>query len=262
MTNDLKEVTVTPEQVELIKKTVADGATDAELQLFIYDCKRRGVHPLDRMIHFTKRKGKYVPIVGIDYMRSRAQSTNELVGIEEPVFSGKPGEADFKATVTLYRLQHGEKIAYSGTARWPEFYPGDEVGFMWKKMKHHMLAKCAEALAFRKAFANELQGLYSEEELGPKAMTVELTEPQAIQPEQGQTTEPIKEVTEAPTAKENIFADLKAHLETLLSAADVLKWYDAIKDMAMKDLPETAWTDLVSLVNKRVADIAKAKKAK
>ena len=53
---------VTSEQVALIKTTIAKDATDTELQLFFYDCKRQGVHPLDKLIHFTKRAGKYTPI--------------------------------------------------------------------------------------------------------------------------------------------------------------------------------------------------------
>ena len=66
---------VTRDQLELIKRTVAVGATDAELELFLFDCQRRGVHPLDRLIHFTKRGGRYTPITSIDFLRGRAHDT-------------------------------------------------------------------------------------------------------------------------------------------------------------------------------------------
>ena len=49
MDNEL--AVVLPAQLALIKKTVAAGATADELELYLYDCQRQGVHPLDRLIH-------------------------------------------------------------------------------------------------------------------------------------------------------------------------------------------------------------------
>ena len=51
----LGRIVITDKQVDLIKSTVALNATDDELKLFFYECRRRGVHPLDRLIHFVKR---------------------------------------------------------------------------------------------------------------------------------------------------------------------------------------------------------------
>ena len=65
-TDLIKDIEITPEHVALIKKTVAQGATKEELEMYFYDCRRQGVHPLDKLIHFTKRGGKYVPITSID----------------------------------------------------------------------------------------------------------------------------------------------------------------------------------------------------
>ena len=75
--------TVTPEHLQLVKTTIAKDATPAELDLFLYDCARQGVHPLDKLIHFTKRSGKYTPITSIDFMRIRAADSGECVGIDD-----------------------------------------------------------------------------------------------------------------------------------------------------------------------------------
>jgi phage recombination protein Bet len=152
---------VTRDQLALIKKTVAVGATDAELELYLYDCARRGVHPLDRLIHFTKRGGKYVPVVGIDYMRGRAHETGEVAGIDDVVFDTEARTA----TVTVYRLTRGTRYPYTATARFEEYVPAQGQDHMWRKMPRLMLGKCSEALALRKAFPQQLGGLYVKEEL-------------------------------------------------------------------------------------------------
>ena len=156
---------VTRDQLALIKKTVAFGATDAELDLYLYDCARRGVHPLDRLIHFTKRGGRYTPVVGIDFLRTRAADTGEMAGSDDAVF-----DKDARtATVTVYRLTRGQRYAYTATARYDEYVPDPGPNLrgdtLWRKMPHVMLGKCAEALALRKAFPQQLAGLYVKEEL-------------------------------------------------------------------------------------------------
>lgn len=155
------------DQLELVKRTVASGATDDELRLFIHDCQRRGVHPLDRLLHFTKRGGKYTPITSIDFMRSRAAETGEYAGNDDPKF--KYGDPDAQhpteATVTVWRLVQGQRCEFTATARWGEYYPGKTLGFMWEKLPHVMLGKVAEALALRKGFPHQLAGLYETSEM-------------------------------------------------------------------------------------------------
>ena len=160
-----QEVSITQDQKSLIKSTICKDATDAEMQLFFYDCKRRGVHPLDKLIHFTKRSGKYTPITSIDFMRQRAQATDKYAGEDEPVYDSEDGQHPEWCKYSVYRLVQGQRCKWTATARWNEYYPGDQLGFMWKKMPYLMLAKCAEALALRKAFPAELQGLYVKEEM-------------------------------------------------------------------------------------------------
>jgi phage recombination protein Bet len=162
---------VTAEQHDLITRTVAAGATPDELKLYLFDCARQGVHPLDKLIHFTVRTDKrgnrkYTPVTSIDFMRIRAAETNEYVGSDDATFGNQPGPYPDSATVTVWRLVQGTRGSFTATARWPEYYPGDGDGsFLWRKMPHTMLAKCAEALALRKGFPRQLAGLYAKEEM-------------------------------------------------------------------------------------------------
>jgi phage recombination protein Bet len=154
---------VTKEQLDLVKRTVASGATEAELQLYLYDCARQGVHPLDRLLHFTKRGGKYTPVTSIDLMRSRAADTGEYAGSDDAVFVGTSKADEWAATVTVWRLVQGQRCPFTATARWGEYKP--DSAHMWQRMPHTMLAKCAEALALRKGFPRQLAGLYAAEEM-------------------------------------------------------------------------------------------------
>jgi hypothetical protein len=162
---DRAPVVITTDQVTLIKATVAPEATDAELELFFYDCRRRGVHPLDKLIHFTKRQGKYTPVTSIDFFRSRAGATREHMGTDDATYTGQPGDLDFAATVTVYRQVQLEKCAFTATARFAEFAPPPPNNFMWSRMPHNQLAKCAEAQALRKGFPLELEGLHIVDEM-------------------------------------------------------------------------------------------------
>jgi phage recombination protein Bet len=145
----------------LVKRTVAPNATDDQLAMFLHDCQRRGIHPLDKLIVFTNAGGKYTPITTIDYMRSRAAESGEMAGSDDAVFADE-GTKPTSATVTVYRLTSGTKYSYTATARFHEYYRNTPT---WNHMPHTMLAKCAEALALRKAFPHQLAGLYTREEM-------------------------------------------------------------------------------------------------
>lgn len=163
----------TPEQlpdwenkIDLIRRTVAAGATNDELELFFHQARRAGLDPLARQIYFVKRKGKGVIQVGIDGLRLIADRTGKYAGNDDAEFDGQSrGGYPDKAKVTVYKMVGGQRCPFSATARWEEYYPGDDQGFQWRKMPHAMLAKCAEALALRKAFPADMSGLYIHEEM-------------------------------------------------------------------------------------------------
>ena len=159
--------TVTEKQLELVRSTVAKNATAEQLELYLYDCERQGVHPLDRLLHCTIRGGKYVPITSIDLMRSRAAETGEYAGQDDAAITwdtSSDAPCPQSATVTVYRIVQGLRVAFVATARWAEYKPDNYAG-LWDKMPTVMLSKCAEALALRKGFPTQLAGLYEQADL-------------------------------------------------------------------------------------------------
>lgn len=160
----LKE-SFSPEQVDLIKKTVALGSTTDELKLFLTVAKRSGLDPFTKQIHFVKRGGRVTIQTGIDGYRAIAERTGTLAGIDDAIFDTEAESHPNKASVTVYRVVGGMKVPFTASARWSEYVPQSGQDFMWKKMPYLMLGKVAESLALRKAFPNDLSGLYTNEEM-------------------------------------------------------------------------------------------------
>lgn len=153
------------EKLDLIKKTVADGLSDLQFELLIARSKATGLDPLQNQIHGVVRQGKLTIQTGIDGFRLIAHRTGHYAGKDEAIFEIEKDGLPLSCKVTVYKHVNGEKVKYTESARWSEYYPGDKQGFMWKKMPFTMLEKCAEAKALRSAFPSDLSGLYAEEEM-------------------------------------------------------------------------------------------------
>jgi phage recombination protein Bet len=165
---------LTKEKIDLIKRTVAKGATDDELQMFLMVATRAGLDPFTKQIHLVKRwskaEGREIATIqtGIDGYRATAEKTGKYGGSDDATFTFAEGQPKIptSATVKVYKVMGDRTIEIKATAFWDEFEPTNEkLAFMWRKMPKLMLAKCAEALALRKAFPNVLSGIYTHEEM-------------------------------------------------------------------------------------------------
>ena len=158
----------TREQVDLVKTQIAKGANDTELALFLAQCSRTGLDPFSRQIYWISRGGRGSTQVSIDGFRVIAERSGEMDG-QEVSWCNDDGvwfevwlhkEPPAAARVLVYRK--GCTHAFPAIAKWTEYNAG---GPMWQKMPANQLAKCAEALALRKAFPHQLSGLYTPDEM-------------------------------------------------------------------------------------------------
>ena len=101
----------------------------------------------------------------IDGYRVLAARTNQYAGSDDPVFNTADNGTIISCMQTVWRIVKNVRCPFTATAYWAEYKPGGGGGFMWDKMPHTMIAKCAEALALRKAFPADLGGLYIDAEM-------------------------------------------------------------------------------------------------
>jgi phage recombination protein Bet len=275
----------TPDQIGLVKRTICQGATDDELQLFLGQCRRTGLDPFSRQIHAVKRwdnrqKREVMSIqVGIDGFRLVAERTGQTDGQEGPLWCGDDGvwkdvwlSVKPPAACKVAVFRKGQGRGYVGIATWAEYAQRGKEGQLiglWAKMPSVMLAKCAESLALRKAFPADLSGLYSPEEV-PGAEPDEAVEARAEKkepPKAEAATEPPKQL---PAKAEPAQSEDPVHalnsLHTLLKSKgktwnSAIAWlsqhtgtgYDPQKTAWVNDVPEDHRKVLVEAVRKMPA---------
>lgn len=149
------------DDIDLIKSTVAKGATDNELKLFLYRCKNMGLDPLKPgQVHFVKYGNNPGSIiVGIEGFRSKAAATGKLSGIKRGVIRDEKGKV-VAGWCEVYRTdwQHParEEVAFA------EYTTGKNL---WASKPETMIKKVAEVAALRMAFPDDLGGVYSDDEM-------------------------------------------------------------------------------------------------
>ena len=158
-------------QLAALAQIGVDTNRPADVAVFFHQAKRTGLDPFNREIYMITRKGKPTIQTGIDgfyKIANRAARVNGGTwGIPETLWCGEDGQwrdvwlskkAPAAAKVTVER--DGSKFTVVAVT---DEYKAQ--GPLWDKMPARMVAKCAEALAIRKAFPGDLSGLYTSEEM-------------------------------------------------------------------------------------------------
>jgi phage recombination protein Bet len=167
------------EQIDLIKRTVCKGGSDDDMRLLLYHASVTGLSPLARQIYSIERwaGGQKVRSiqVSIDGFRLVAQRSGEYAGQLGPEWCGPDGkwrdvwlDAEPPAAARVAALRCNFEKPLWGVARFDAYAQRNKDGSprgLWATMPDVMIAKCAEALALRKAFPQELSGLYTSDEM-------------------------------------------------------------------------------------------------
>lgn len=178
------------EQLELLKRTVARGATDDEFRIFVEVCQRRHVDPFSKMVYLVKRwnsqtrQEEMALQSSIDYFRLTAERNGKYAGQVGPEWCGQDGvwkdvwlakDPPRAARVGVLRSDFKEPLY--AVALWDSYVQKKKDGTVthfWAAMGPLMLGKCAEALAIRRAFPEDLAGLYTSDEMaGDERATVD-----------------------------------------------------------------------------------------
>ncbi len=190
---------------KLVTKTVLKPkdreATGAELALLAEQSVRTGLDPMSRQIYGifrwdSRAKDEVMTIqVGIDGLRAVAERTGRYAGGSAYLFCGEDKvwtdvwsekAKPLAAKALVRKVLGGVVIETEAVALWSEYGLTTNV---WKDKPAHMLGKCAESLALRKAFPQDLSGLYTDDEMGradvksPPAPLPAPVEPEVVEAE-------------------------------------------------------------------------------
>lgn len=193
---------LTESALATLKATIAHDLTDPELELFAAVCERTGLDPFVKQIYAIKRtsrrkvRGNWIEEdtltfqTAIDGYRTIAKRSGQYGGQDAAEWCGSDGawtdvwlssEPPVAARVAVWRKDVPRPFvgvarfdAYAD--RWPAKDGQDkgDLRNLWKTMPDNQIAKCAEALALRKAFPNDLSGIYVTEEMDQAAVPIDV----------------------------------------------------------------------------------------
>lgn len=201
MSSDLtitdKQDGFTPNQVAALRQMGVQNASQGDLAVFFHQVQRTGLDPFARQIYMIGRnqktpagwETKYTIQTGIDgfrlIARRAAERSHEAFGEPETLWCGEDGV--WREVWLGSKPPKGAKVvvqrgggSFTGVATLSEYAGRKKDGSltsMWASKPALMLAKCAEALALRKAFPQDLSGLYTEDEMHDDVQDAQPSQP-------------------------------------------------------------------------------------
>ena len=255
-------------QLAALKQLGLDKATPGDLAVYLHYCQRTNMDPFARQIYMIERKGKQSIQMGIDGFRIIAQRSNEYRGQTPVAWCGEDGvwkdvwleKSPPKAARVGVKRQGFDEPLYA-VALWDSYAPYYfdttskqlELGVMWKTHGPGQIAKCAEALALRKAFPNDLSGIYTDDEL--------VSEDSDSHKSLDEKPKVEKKEPEIIVFTEEDIANASVSFDAIEQFDDLVKlkgWYDSIP--ALHDIPvDTSGMTIKRGVTEKIA-VLKGKK--
>jgi len=233
----------TPEQVAGLSVLGIKGATNGDLAVFFHYCRRTQLDPFSRQIYMIQRRTKerwqderggwheeyvskqtiQVGIDGFRVVRDRvAERTGYTCDFEDTIWYDDDGnehavwlEAKPPAAcrVVLVKRQPGQEPlrfpAVLRTASYMQVNGKGEPVSQWRTQAEHMIEKCCEAFATRRAFPNDFSGVYLEDEMSGRVAEPQPPPQRRVtaadiirEPETGPEPEPDAEVAGEDAADE------------------------------------------------------------
>ncbi|WGD38497.1 RecT family recombinase [Lysinibacter sp. HNR] len=153
-------------------------APRATVEAFLFQCRRTQLDPVARQIYCIERGGKWGIQASIDGFRLIAERSNQYRG-QTPVQWTADGvvwvdvwldESTPPAAARVGVRRDGFDEPLYAVATYAGYVPRDRSGQakptgQWLTNPSNQLAKCTEMLALRKAFPQDLSGIYGTEEM-------------------------------------------------------------------------------------------------
>lgn len=176
------------DQKELLRQTMLGKLPSTDCNLFFQAVERTQLDPFKRQIYAQARWNKELQRnvlstqTSIDGFRLIAQRSGQYAGQAGPFWCGADGKwlkdgdghpmawlsTDYPSAALVGVLRERFQAPLFAVARWESYVQKTKdggVATFWHKMPDLMLGKVAEALALRRAFPDELSGLYTSEEM-------------------------------------------------------------------------------------------------
>lgn len=229
----------TDTQLSALKTLGLSNASKGDLSFFFHQAQRTGLDPFARQIYMIERGGRFGIQTSIDGFRIIAQRSGNYAGQDGPYWCGEDGQwvdvwlkptPPLAAKVGVFHQDFQEPLY--AVAKWESYAQSSPI---WKKMPELMLAKCAESLALRKAFPNDLSGIYTDEEMSQTEVIERKVIPQKVEMP---VVPSVPVITDAGVDWE----ELCKSIDVTTTLADLKKIWDENKPILDLIIPNTEQT--------------------